>query len=233
MKCPQWSVSPQLASSQNDISLWCKFVDIVSTVVDLQCVLRYKLDVVSCCSPYTHMYMSSAMTSNSYKKAWHATGDIFCICKNEILRKPMRRATNVQWNTTLLEQPAKKSFHYSDVIMSMMASQITSLTIVYSTVYSAKKISKLRVTGLCEGNSPVTGEFPAQSASNAENVSIWWRHHADTGHVLSWCKYVDHMWPGIKYPSFEPPTITKLCQVVTPNPHDLQDFFPCVCLATW
>ena len=37
---------------------------------------------------------------------------------------------------------------------------------------------KLRVTGLCEGNSPVTGEFPSQRAGNAENVSIWWRHHA-------------------------------------------------------
>ena len=42
----------------------------------------------------------------------------------------------------------------------------------------SKKTSKLRVTGLCEGNSPVTGEFPAQGASNAEKVSIWWRHHA-------------------------------------------------------
>ena len=40
-----------------------------------------------------------------------------------------------------------------------------------------KKTSKLRVTGLCVGNSPGTGEFPAQMASNAENVSIWWRHH--------------------------------------------------------
>ena len=29
----------------------------------------------------------------------------------------------------------------------------------------------------CEGNSPVTGEFPAQRDSNVENVSIWWRHH--------------------------------------------------------
>ena len=38
----------------------------------------------------------------------------------------------------------------------------------------SKKTSKL--TGLCVGNSPVTGEFPAQMASNAENVSIWWRH---------------------------------------------------------
>ena len=40
-----------------------------------------------------------------------------------------------------------------------------------------KKKSKLRITGFCEGNSPVTGEFPAQMASNAESVSIWWRHH--------------------------------------------------------
>ena len=41
----------------------------------------------------------------------------------------------------------------------------------------SKKASKLRVIGLCAGNSPLTGEFPAQMASNAENVSIWWRHH--------------------------------------------------------
>ena len=40
-----------------------------------------------------------------------------------------------------------------------------------------KKASKLRVTGLCVGNSPGTGEFPAQMAINTENVSIWWRHH--------------------------------------------------------
>ena len=41
----------------------------------------------------------------------------------------------------------------------------------------SRKTSKLRVTGLCTGNSPVIGEFPAQMASNAEEVSIWWRHH--------------------------------------------------------
>ena len=44
----------------------------------------------------------------------------------------------------------------------------------------SKKTPKFRVTGLCEGNWPVTGEFPAQRASNAENVSIWWRHHVIT-----------------------------------------------------
>ena len=41
------------------------------------------------------------------------------------------------------------------------------------------KTSKLRVTGLCAGNSPGTGEFPAQMASNTKNVSIWWRLHGE------------------------------------------------------
>ena len=41
----------------------------------------------------------------------------------------------------------------------------------------SKKTSKLCVIGLCAWNSLVTGGFPAQRASNAENVSIWWRHH--------------------------------------------------------
>ena len=30
---------------------------------------------------------------------------------------------------------------------------------------------------ICAGNSPGTDEFPAQMASNAETVFIWWRHH--------------------------------------------------------
>ena len=84
--------------------------------------------------------------------------------------------------------------HYNDVMMGAMASQVTSLTIVYSTIYSGadqKKISKLRVTGLCAGKSPGPGEFPAQMASNAENVSIWWRHHVHScrqGHVAAWSR---------------------------------------------
>ena len=41
----------------------------------------------------------------------------------------------------------------------------------------SKENIKLCVTGLCARNSLETGEFPAQMASNAENVSIWWRHH--------------------------------------------------------
>ena len=50
---------------------------------------------------------------------------------------------------------------------------------------ASKKTSKLCVTGLCAGNSPVTGEFPAQMASNAETFSIWWRHHVTSFYLLS------------------------------------------------
>ena len=49
--------------------------------------------------------------------------------------------------------------------------------IMYLFRHRSKKTSKLRVTGLCEENSYVTGEFPSQRASSAENVSIWWHHH--------------------------------------------------------
>ena len=58
------------------------------------------------------------------------------------------------------------------------------------------KTSKPRVTGLCEGNSHVAGEFPAQKVSNAENDLIWWLHH-DNGilhKVHSQHKYNIDIW---------------------------------------
>ena len=64
-----------------------------------------------------------------------------------------------------------------------------------------KKTSKLRVSGLCAGNSPGTGEFPAQMASYAENVSIWWRHNAEA----RWRIYTATNWVIIvAKPSHEP-----------------------------
>ena len=61
--------------------------------------------------------------------------------------------------------------------MSAMASQITGVSIVYLTVSSGADHRKLALLALCARNSLVTGEFPAQRASNAENVYIWCRHH--------------------------------------------------------
>ena len=68
--------------------------------------------------------------------------------------------------------------HYNDVIMSLIASQISSLTIVYSTFYSGADQRKHQSASLASVRGiQRAGEFPAQRASNAENISIWWRHH--------------------------------------------------------
>ena len=67
-------------------------------------------------------------------------------------------------------------------IMSVMAIQITSLSIVYSTVYSDVDQRKHQSSASLafwggRGNSPVTSVFPAQRTSDALNISIWFRHH--------------------------------------------------------
>ena len=73
--------------------------------------------------------------------------------------------------------------------MGAMANKITSLTIVYSTVCSGadqrkhqSSASMAFVRGIHRAR---TGEFPAQVASNAENASIWWRHHEKTSWIYS------------------------------------------------
>ena len=43
-----------------------------------------------------------------------------------------------------------------------------------------KETSKSALLALCDENSPVIGEFPAQCTSDAEKVSMWWRHNAET-----------------------------------------------------
>ena len=70
--------------------------------------------------------------------------------------------------------------------MGPIASQITSLTIVYTAVYSGADQTKHQSSAspaFCAENSPGTGEFPAQITSNAENISIWWRHHVVKKHL--------------------------------------------------
>ena len=100
----------------------------------------------------------------------------------------------------------------------------------------SKKTWKLRVTGLCAGNSPGTGEFPAQMASYAENVSIWWRHHAIgeswywlviTFRINPWVQVITfHIKPGVWFkglimcprdrPARRDNTLGSWCQQHTP-----------------
>ena len=58
--------------------------------------------------------------------------------------------------------------YYSDVIMGVSNHQPHHCLLKRLFRRRWKKISKLRVTGLCEGNSLVAGEVPAQRASNAQ-----------------------------------------------------------------
>ena len=69
--------------------------------------------------------------------------------------------------------------HYNDVIVARLrlkspASRL--FTQPFIQVEIKENIKALRHWPLCGGFTG-TGEFPAQMASNAENVSIWWRHH--------------------------------------------------------
>ena len=103
----------------------------------------------------------------------------------------------------LVSLGAHFTYHYNDVIMSAMGSQITSLAIVYSAVYSdadQRKHQSSALLAICAGNSPVTGEFPAQMASNAENISIWWRYHGGFTLIPAWISNYIHgtveVWKG-------------------------------------
>ena len=65
--------------------------------------------------------------------------------------------------------------------MGSIAPQITSLIIVIITqpfirTQIKENIKAMRHWPSC-GEFTGNGEFPAQIVSNAENVSIWWRHH--------------------------------------------------------
>ena len=92
------------------------------------------------------------------------------------------------------------NYHYSDVIMGAMASQITSLTIVYWTVYSEADQRKHQSSASLAFVRGIH-RWPTQMASSAENVSIWWRHHGAHKSsvkwvpvgpgVLRWCSVVD------------------------------------------
>ena len=81
--------------------------------------------------------------------------------------------------------------------MGAMVSQITGGSIVYSTVCSGANQRKHQgpasLAFVCEGNSPVTDEFPAQNNSNAENVSIWWRHDVFARRYQAITRTDDHL----------------------------------------
>ena len=76
--------------------------------------------------------------------------------------------------------PQSPGTHYSDVIMRAMASQITGVSIVCSTVCSCadqRKHQSSASLAFVQGNPPMTDGFLSERANNAKNISILWRHH--------------------------------------------------------
>ena len=188
----EWWVPSQNASNTDNVSMPCRHYDKHD---------GYSLDEVQINEfvfkqntywSFSQRYFIPCETISSkhvrIKRVLHVTSNAlqWCRCWNinsELLRYHRRRHLfRLCFTTENNEIKLLRLYpHYNDVIISEVASQFTSLAIVYSTVYSrrrSKKTSKLRATCLCAGNSPVTGEFPTQRASNAENVSILWRHHS-------------------------------------------------------
>ena len=92
---------------------------------------------------------------------------ISCQC---LVRLPTLSLTS---NTGLSPSLGVAHLHYSDVIMSVMALRLFTQPFIQAQI--KENIKTPRHWPLCR---EFTGEFPAQRASNAENVSIWWRHHA-------------------------------------------------------
>ena len=113
------------------------------------------------------------------------------------------------WNicstdSSVLWQREIKQSHYSDVIMTTMASKITSLTVVYSHALfrrRLKKTSKLRVTGICAASNAEM--FPFDDAimyywSFAMGIHRWQvkaRDIFDRGYLVINCSCGTTWWP--------------------------------------
>ena len=108
-----------------------------------------------------------------------------CVCVFWTLRWHRKLKASLQWRHN--ERNGVSNHQPHDCLLNRLFSR------------RSKKTPKLRVTGLCEGNSPVICEFPAQRASNVETFSIWWRHHVfmdGNGRFSLQSKYHACRWSG-------------------------------------
>ena len=91
---------------------------------------------------------------------------------------------NIQWNWPVVtcshwgsHQPITVTSKLPLWRLKSPASQLCTESFIQAQI--KENIKAPRHWPLC-GEFTGTGEFPAQRASNAENVTIWWRHHAKT-----------------------------------------------------
>ena len=119
----------------------------------------------------------------------------FLLSKGGNWSRPKRVKWSTKFFSSYLNLTKKcQHCHYTDVIMSAMSSQITSPTSVYSTVYSGvdqRKHQSSASLAFVRGIHRWPVNSPHKKASNAENVSIWWRHHdpVRSAHLAGFCFY--------------------------------------------
>ena len=131
---------------------------------------------------------SCLLADDIFKFFFNGDGSILIIlCWSLILRvQPTPSQHWFRWGPKR-QQAIISTNHYSDFIMGMLASQITSLTIVYSTVYSSvdqrkhqssTSLAFVREIHRWPVNSP--HKWPVTRKMFPFNeFSIWWRHHDD------------------------------------------------------
>ena len=147
------------------MKLYSKHEDFHYRKIIIKCLqngLDFKMALISSRPQKIKVYehKTNEVSSLIYSKMSLYRGQFCPISSQKIAHSSAGRASYGVSFVSITSYPS--SAHYNDVIMDAMVSQITSLTIVYSTVYSryrSKKTSKLRVTGLCAGNSPLTSMF--------------------------------------------------------------------------
>ena len=101
--------------------------------------------------------------------------------------------TSLQIHATSLIDLGKPFFHFNDVRMSAMASQIVGVSIVCSPVVSGadqRKYQSSASLAFVQGIHRWPVNSPQKKTSNAGKVSFWWRHQINIPNVMqSWRKY--------------------------------------------
>ena len=144
-----------------------------------------------------HIYTHNIAGAHGFLKSslWHhvflcSTEEIPCFCMR-CFHVRYAQAIYIRGRDTA--KGRLSTYHYNDFIMSAMASQITGVMILCSTVSSGadhRKIWKLCVTGLWDCNSTVTAEFHAQKGQQRKK-SFHWMMSSSTKMISAWqrCRF--------------------------------------------
>ena len=154
------------------------------TVPNINCWCHYWMKQTNCTKPYVWTQCAPSITCSApafycidgacyllfRKKTFILTTEYICTKNLELIYPKPVNLYYWSWDTSTLqwrhnERDGGSNHQPHECLLNRLFR------------HRSKKISTLRLTGHCEGNSPETGEFPAQRASNTENASIWWRHH--------------------------------------------------------